>query len=94
MLRRRGTKYDVLLEAEAQTFTVQPSRNRRFSDLVLTRHGSAFESEARVYKFNGEAYSATRCLDVQWSISGSNGEYHKLKYPKIVGCDERRSSTD
>ncbi len=94
VLRRRGNKYYVLLEAEAQTFTVQPSRNGRFSDLVLTRHGSAFESEARVYKFNGEAYSATRCFDVHWSISGSDGEYHKLKDPKIAGCDEPRSSTD
>src|SRR5437762_474827 len=63
VLRRRGSEYEVLLEAEAQTFTIQPIQSRGFSDLVLARHGSAFESAARVYKFNGESYASTRCYD-------------------------------
>src|SRR6266568_4205285 len=87
VLRRRGSEYEVLLEAEAQTFTIQPIQSRGFSDLVLARHGSAFESEARVYKFNGESYASTRCYDVQWSEPDGEGEYHRLKKPQIIGCD-------
>lgn len=91
VLYRRGGKYNILLEAEAQTFTVRSSRSINFFDIVLTRHGSAFESEVTVYKFNGSSYGECGCYTAQWARLGDDGEQHRLKEPQITPCDAHSS---
>jgi hypothetical protein len=86
VLHRRGTTYEILLEADAQTFTVQRTRTRGFLDIALSTHGSAFETEERVYKFNGEAYRESACSDVLWSSLGRDGERHQLSEPRVSTC--------
>ena len=53
--------YVLLLAGEAQTFTIQTTKNNGMPDIVLGRHGSAFESELIVYKFDGNKYAAGPC---------------------------------
>lgn len=86
IFRRRGTSYEVLLEGDAQTFTIQHTRTKGYLDIVLSRHNSAFDSEAREYKFDGNSYREGACFDVEWSVLGSDSEFHDLKEPRISLC--------
>lgn len=90
ILQRRGTSYEVLLEGEAQTFTIQRTRTKGYWDIVLSRHASAFESEAREYKFNGNVYEECACYDVEWSDLGTDGKFHELKKPRFSLCGATR----
>lgn len=89
VLRGRGPKYEVLLEALAQTFTVQPTRTNHFSDIVLNIHGSAFETEAREYKFDNNTYRETDCYDVLWA-SCSDDDCPRLTKPRFTRCGSTR----
>lgn len=90
IFHRRGTSYEVLLKGEAQTFTIQHTRTKGYSDIILTRHDSASESEAREYKFDGNFYREGACFDVEWSALGSNGKFRELKKPRINPCGMSR----
>lgn len=89
ILHRQGESYEILLDGEAQTFAVQRTRTKGYLDLVLSRHDSAFESEARPYTFDGEFYREGSCFDVEWSALGSDGEMQPLKKPRISPCGSR-----
>ena len=89
ILRRRGNSYSSMLQAEAQTFTIQPSRTNGFYDIVLTRHGSAFDSEVKVYRFDGESYKEGDCYWASWEQSSADGRVHKLRAPKLTPCGAR-----
>ena len=80
--------YSVVLAGEAQTFTIQPTRTHALKDIVLGRHGSAFDSELTVYRFNGKKYEAGPCYDATWSALGKDGEYHTLREPRMMPCGQ------
>jgi hypothetical protein len=83
----RSTKgYVSILSAEAQTFTLQPSKTHGFSDIITGRHASATESELTVFKFDGTEYRDFGCFDANWSALGADGEYRELKRPHISRC--------
>lgn len=56
---RKG--YQVVLDGIAQTFTIQPTITHGWHDIVLGMHGSAFETQLTVYKYDGKAYTSTAC---------------------------------
>lgn len=89
IFRRVEDKYELLLFSKAQTFTIQSSRRNSFSDVLLSRHSSAFESELRTYKFDGERYLESGCYYAEWQQMGSDGEYHRLERPVITPCGAR-----
>lgn len=89
IFQRIGAKYAVLLSSEAQTFTIQPARSNGFSNLVLSRHSSAFESELRSYKFDGQRYLESGCFQAEWQKLGNDGEYLRLDRPVITPCGAR-----
>jgi len=89
ILRRRGNSYFLLLRSEAKLFTLQPSRTHGFLDIVLTRHNSAFDSEVRVYQFDGQSYQESDCYWAEWEPSGAHGESHNLRKPKLTPCGAR-----
>jgi hypothetical protein len=86
ILHRRGESYEILLDGEAQTFTIQRTRTKGYLDIVLSRHGSAFESEARTYTFDGKFYREGSCFDVEWAALDSDDKMHTLKNPRITPC--------
>ena len=61
VLRRDRKKYRVILEGTAQTFTIQPTVTNGWHDIVLGMHGSAFETQLTLYKFDGTEYSRSAC---------------------------------
>lgn len=89
VFRLTENSYGALLQAEAQTFTLQRSHTHGLLDIVLARHGSAWESEVKVYKFDGKSYREGDCYSAAWEQLGSDGELHKLKEPKLIPCSAR-----
>jgi len=85
MKARRG--YELLLEGEAQTFTIQRS-GTGFADIVLSRHGSAYSGDLAHYRYDGGVYRRVGCYDYEWtSLEGD--EVRRLKEPRITSCRER-----
>jgi hypothetical protein len=89
ILHSHGESYEILLDGEAQAFTVQRTRTKGYLDIALSRHGSAFESEGRTYTFDGEFYREGSCFNVEWSAVGGDDEMHQLKRPRISPCGSR-----
>jgi len=79
--------YNLLLESQAQTFTIQPLKTDGFHDLVLGFHGSATDTRLTEYKFEGEVYRSSGCYEGNWSYFDEKGERHELKEPRITACD-------
>ena len=80
---QRG-KYEVLAKAEAQTFTIQPTRSNSFFDILLTTHGSVSESGVTIYQFNGRAYRERTSCIAEWGKEGSDGKYHHFEEPHLT----------
>lgn len=88
VLRRERDGYHLILSAESeQTFTIQTTRTNEFHDLVLGMHGSAFESDLRLYKFDGSRYKQAACYEASWQIVDEHGNAHHLKEPQIRPCN-------
>jgi hypothetical protein len=82
-------QYILLLEGEAQTFTVQSSKTKGFRDLVLGLHMSASRSELTEYKFDGAAYRKSGCYEANWTFLDENGNLHELKAPRVTPCEKK-----
>lgn len=72
IFRKTGARYHSLLEAEAQTFTVQKSGTNGFKDILLGLHGSATESTLTEYKFREGTYEETGCYEARYIPAGSD----------------------
>ena len=78
-------EYRLLLNDEAQTFTLQPERTNGFQNLVLTRHGSAFSSDGEEFRFSDGQYRQTASFGIEWYSRNHDGAYdHPLKAPRIT----------
>lgn len=86
VLRRGARGYTVLLEAQAQTFTIQPTKTNGLYDIVLSLHGSAFESQLTEYKFDGTKYAEGGCYLASWRYLGRDDEYHDSRVPRLSPC--------
>ena len=90
ILRRGRDGYRVILDADStQTFTIQPNQTNGFHDVVLSMHGSAFESQLTLFKFDGSAYEPVSCYSANWEIVDRDGTWHELKEPRITPCGQR-----
>ena len=89
VLKREHTGYRVILDGNAQTFTIQPTVTNGFHDIVLGIHGSAFEAQLTLYRFDGEAYRDAACYWATWEILDKNGESKHLKEPRVTRCGEK-----
>ena len=86
---RQNNQYRVLLDGEAQSFALQKNKTNGFVDVVLSRHGSAFESELRVYKFDGNVYQDNDCYMAEFQKLGADGEYHETEEAIISPCNKK-----
>ena len=87
VLRREKHGYHVILSApSAQTFTIQSDRTHGFHDLVLGMHRSAFESELRLFKFDGARYKQAGCYEASWEFIDEHGNSQHLKEPRLSPC--------
>lgn len=80
-------KYKLLLQGYGQTFTIQKTRTHRFRDIVVSMHGSAFESGLTDYRFESGAYREGACYNASWQVL-RGGVVYDLKRPLITPCDD------
>jgi hypothetical protein len=85
VLRKSKPGYEVLLEGEAQTFTIQGSSTNGFRDIVLSTHGSYSSGGLTNYQHQEGAYKDVGCYYYDWTVlEGEN--VRELKEPRITPC--------
>jgi hypothetical protein len=88
VLRKAKSSYELLLEGEAQTFTIQNSKTNGFHDIVLSIHGSYSSGTLTDYHYNDGAYEEAGCYDYYWTVL-EDDKVRKLNEPRITPCSER-----
>jgi hypothetical protein len=84
IFRLQNGRYEVILDGEAQTFTVQPARSHGFRDIALTRHASAFASDGLEFRFDGQKYEPAQSFEVEWSPQPESGDPQRPPAPKVT----------
>jgi hypothetical protein len=85
ILRKSKAGYEVLLEGEAQTFTIQGSSTNGFRDIVLATHRSYSSGGLTNYQYQERVYKEVGCYYYEWTaLEGEN--VRELKEPRITPC--------
>jgi hypothetical protein len=88
VFRKARSGYGLLLEGEAQTFTIQTFRSNEFRDIVLARHGSYDSGDLAHYVYRKDSYHEVGCYDYSWTVPEGD-KVRELKEPRITPCSER-----
>jgi len=84
IFRKAKHAYELLLDGEAQTFTIQKSNTNGFHDIVLSDHGSSTSGGLRLYKYKGNAYVEVGCYTYDWTLE--DDKVRELKEPRVTPC--------
>lgn len=85
VLKKSKPGYEVILDGEAQTFTVQQYSTNGFRDIVLSTHGSYSSGGLTNYQYRAGAYRDVGCYSYDWTaMEGEN--VRELKEPRITPC--------
>jgi hypothetical protein len=85
IFRKIASTYELILEVRAiQDIEVKKTRTNGYRDLVTWMHGSAYDHDLSVYKFNGRKYERTECLQSSYSYIDSEGRERTRKRPLIT----------
>lgn len=85
VFRKSKHGYDVILEGDAQTFTVQASSTNGYRDLVLSTHGSSSSGTLTEYHDRGGVYKDVGCYGYEWTVLEGD-TVRELKEPRITPC--------
>lgn len=85
VLKKSKQRYEVILEGEAQTFTVQQSSTNGFRDIVLFTHGSYSSGGLTNYQYREGAYRDVGCYSYDWTVLEAEN-VRELKEPRINPC--------
>jgi hypothetical protein len=85
ILEKTTNSYKTILRATAQTFVADEARSNGFRDVVLGLHGSATESELRVYHYRDGRYGKVACYEAAWQADLTGPT---LKQPIITKCQK------
>ncbi len=78
-------EYRLILETgNVQIFGFLKSRTKGYPDLVTWSHASAFDSEAQLFRFDGNQYVRSGGWEEEWEYPGDNGEMVKPDRPRIT----------
>ena len=90
VFRKARSGYELLLEGEAQTFTILTSRSNEFPDIVLARHGSYDSGDLTHYVYRKGSYYLVGRYDYYWPVLEGD-KVRELKEPRITPCSERNN---
>jgi hypothetical protein len=85
VFRKAKLGYKVLLDGEAQTFTIQKSKTNGFHDIVLSTHGSSSSGGLVNYHYQEGVYEEAGCYSYEWTVL-ENDKVRELKEPLIAPC--------
>lgn len=70
ILARANGHLEVVLETIANGLSVSRSLHYGFRDVITTMHGSAFETQYTVYRYDGKVYQPVDCYSVLFDREG------------------------
>jgi hypothetical protein len=82
----RGTRdgFKLLLEADnVQTVRTRRKSSKGLRDLEASSHGSAFDGELFVYRYDGNEYRRVACMVYSYRYLDRRGNAHTRKRPQI-----------
>jgi hypothetical protein len=88
--RKTAGGYQLLFEDAVQDLKPQKTFTNGYRDLMSFKHGSAYESELDLYKFDGKEYRLKRCFLREYMLWDKRREgFYESKRPKItrIKCD-------
>ena len=85
IFRKAKQAYELLLEGEAQTFTIQKSNANGFHDIVLSGHGSSTSGGLALYRYRRNAYEEVGCYTYDWTLL-EDDKVRELKEPRVTPC--------
>jgi hypothetical protein len=83
--------FKLLLEADGvQTVRARRRSSNGLRDLELGRHGSAYDGETFVYRFDGREYRRVACMFYSYRYLDARGRMHVRKRPEMTRekCEE------
>ena len=85
IFRKAKHAYELLLDGEAQTFTIQKSNTNGFPDIVLSDHGSSTSGGLALYRYKVNAYEEAGCYTYDWTLL-EDDKVRELKEPRVTPC--------
>ena len=77
--RRSPTGYERLLSTGAiQRIEPQATNTHGYRDVMTSTHGSAWDGDLALYKFDGQRYRRMRCFTYTFRYFDAHGEMHEL----------------
>jgi hypothetical protein len=85
IFRKTKLGYELLLDGEAQTFTIQKSKTNGFHDIVLATHGSSSSGGLMDYHYEEGVYQEAGCYGYDWTALEGDS-VREVKEPRITRC--------
>lgn len=87
VLKKSKPSYEVILEGEAQMFTVQRTSTNGFRDIVLSTHGSYSSGRLTNYHYESGVYVDAGCYSYEWTVLEGQ-KVRELKEPRVTPCSQ------
>ena len=88
--QKTANGYRLLLESGCvNRIEPQESYTKGYRDLMVVRHGSAWEADLILYKFDGESYREAECFFRTYQYEDKDGNLREWEEPKTtrVECE-------
>jgi hypothetical protein len=85
IFRKTSQGYQVLLDDEAQTFTVQHSISNGFHDIVLGTHYDSLMGQLHLFVFQDGSYVPAACYGYKWGDEKGD-DVVRFKVPRLTDC--------
>jgi hypothetical protein len=83
--RRTSAGYERLLDAgNVQRLEPQATASHGYRDVTAWRHGSAWDGDVALYKFDGRQYRSAKCTHYSYTYLDARDVRHELKRPRIT----------
>lgn len=78
---RKGSAHELLATDLVQVVCVRYTKSNGYRDIQLSSHGSAFDSEVRVFRFDGRKYEESERFDVRHEYDDKTGKWRQVEEP-------------
>lgn len=85
IFRKGGNEYQMLLDAGSiQDIEPQKTSTNGYRDIITSMHGSAWDSDLILYKYDGEQYQRVGCFFRTYRYQDRRGRMREWKSPQIT----------
>jgi hypothetical protein len=85
IFRKTGSEYQMLLNAGSiQQVEPQKTITNGYRDIIASMHGSAWDSDLTLYKFNGRQYQRAKCFFRTYRYKDKRGRFRETRRPIIT----------